>query len=166
MGVVDVISLIHESFFSKYYNVSLSTFGFTENEVREFIKFHNGKDNVDTSDAEVEKDLKDLLKWYGYGVGGHSIINPWSFLCWYFESKKFGPYWADSSSLGTLSSLLEPFFPSKIDYISSLITEDRPVYFTSSFSGMDYSEKPFSLDSIFTFLISNGLLCCGVTIRY
>lgn len=78
---------------SKYGNA----FGFTENEVFDVL------DNYDMGD---KKEI--VKKWYdGFTFGEYTdIYNPWSIIN-YLDERKLGTYWANTSSNGLISNLLQ-----------------------------------------------------------
>ena len=85
-----------------------SSFGFTEDEILKFLIKANAITNVSISDAECKRNVENLLEWYnGCTIGNiASVINPWSFMCWYGE-KKFRNYWIDTSFPNTIRKLFD-----------------------------------------------------------
>ena len=95
-----------ESIFSDLNNLKVVTttsdlyadcFGFTEEEVFNALEEH---------ELGAEKDM--VKKWYdGFTFGTHKdIYNPWS-ITNFLDSRKYFPYWSDSSSNGLISQLLQ-----------------------------------------------------------
>lgn len=94
-----------ESIFSDISNLEVVTttsekyetsFGFTENEVREALKIFGMSD-----------DLEKVKTWYdGFRFGNTAdIYNPWS-ITKYLDSRKFAPYWMNTSSNKLVGKLI------------------------------------------------------------
>lgn len=79
-------------------NKYATCFGFTENEV--FA-------SLDTAGLSSEK--QQVKQWYdGFTFGNYSeIYNPWSIIKFLSEQGKYDTYWADTSSNGLVSTLIQ-----------------------------------------------------------
>ena len=99
-----------ESIFSDLNNLNVITttndeyntsFGFTENEVFAAL-----------DEAGLSEKKDDVKLWYdGFTFGKHKdIYNPWSILN-FIKARKFGSYWADSSSNGLVNKLVKTGSP-------------------------------------------------------
>lgn len=79
-------------------NKYATCFGFTENEV--FA-------SLDTAGLSSEK--QQIKQWYdGFTFGNYSeIYNPWSIIKFLSEQGKYDTYWADTSSNGLVSTLIQ-----------------------------------------------------------
>ncbi|MBW6410304.1 AAA family ATPase [Clostridium weizhouense] len=104
--VTGILRVAKESIFSGLNNMQVHTmfsyrfndkFGFTEDEVKELLKYYNLTEKMD-----------EVKKWYnGYIFGGKVIYNPWSVLNYISENKiGFMPYWINSSSNDLIKRLL------------------------------------------------------------
>jgi len=83
-----ICSLLDSSFQDK--------FGFTQSEIKQFLKDYNLLDNV-----------SDVQKWYnGYMFSDTLIYNPWSLLMYVDQQGKLQPYWVNTSDNQIIKKLL------------------------------------------------------------
>lgn len=104
--ITGILRVAKESIFSGLNNLKVYSilslrfndkFGFTEEEMKELIKYYNLKDSTEQ-----------IKNWYnGYIFGGKVIYNPWSVLNYIDNNEEgFMPYWINSSSNDLIKKLL------------------------------------------------------------
>ncbi|AGY77747.1 AAA family ATPase [Clostridium autoethanogenum] len=104
--ITGILRVAKESIFSGLNNLKVYSilslrfndkFGFTEEEMKELIKYYNLKDSTEQ-----------IKNWYnGYIFGGKVIYNPWSVLNYIDNNEEgFMPYWINSSSNDLIKRLL------------------------------------------------------------
>lgn len=149
--ITGVLEIAKESLFSGLNNLNVSTIlddshddllGFTLEETRELLKYFSLDDKLD-----------EVKKWYGgYTFGQKEIINPWSVLK-YIESRKFAPYWVNTSSNSILGTLIINEDLTLGDTLSRLLSGERAnALINSSFTYSDIKNNRGVLLSFLAFL--------------
>ncbi|MCQ4637876.1 ATP-binding protein [Anaerovorax odorimutans] len=128
-----------------------SSFGFTEEEVREMLSYY-----------ELGDKYEELKEWYdGYRFGDLEIYNPWSIINYvktatadYDAFPK--PYWSNTSSNSIIRELVEEADPATRQEIERLIageTIEKPVH-----EDITYGDIHESRDNLWNFLYFTGYL--------
>lgn len=105
--ITGITRIAKQSIFSDLNNLKVATttsshyaasFGFTEEEVFAALDA-----------AGVGGEKQEVKRWYnGFTFGGHAdIYNPWSIISFIGNSCEYDTYWADTSSNGLISSLIQ-----------------------------------------------------------
>ena len=94
-----------------------SSFGFTEEEVKELLK-----------DFDLKENVEEVKKWYdGYKIGKkEGIYNPWSILN-FAEHKELRPYWVNTSSNDIIKTVVRNSKAVKSKILSMLNDEEAEV---------------------------------------
>ncbi len=133
-----------ENLFSQY-------FGFTEEEVKEIVRFYNISNHFD-----------ELKAWYdGYRFGEIEIYNPWSILNYLLKaitSKDVlpKPYWSNTSSNDIIHQLINEGDEETREQIEELLNGgyvDKPIY-----EDITYRNVKINSDYIWSFLLFTGYL--------
>lgn len=133
-----------ENLFSQY-------FGFTEEEVKEIVRFYNISNRFD-----------ELKAWYdGYRFGEIEIYNPWSILNYLLKaitSKDVlpKPYWSNTSSNDIIHQLINEGDEETREQIEELLNGgyvDKPI-----FEDITYRNVKINSDYIWSFLLFTGYL--------
>jgi len=100
-----ILRISKESIFSGLNNVKVRTilssqysdaFGFTEDEVEEFL-----------SKSGLDYQIDNIRNWYnGYLFGGATLYNPWSIINLADQGGETAPYWANTSSNELIKKIL------------------------------------------------------------
>lgn len=154
--VTGILRVAKESIFSGLNNLQVSTvvdyffedsFGFTEDEVEEMLKYYN-----------LDYDINKVREWYnGYVFGNKVIYNPWSIISFVEKYKRgFVPYWVNTSSNDIIEDLI-----SKGDANLKMNLEDliqgktiiKPI--REDISLREINENP---NNIWSFLLFSGYL--------
>ena len=132
-------------------NSFASYFGFTENEVKEILKYYNLLDC-----------FKEIKQWYdGYLFGETEIYNPWSVLKYIqfaLNNKNHIPqtYWVNTSSNNIIHELITKSDRKIRGDIEKLITGkniDKPLYDDITYTNMNVKSE-----YIWSFLLHTGYL--------
>ena len=144
-----------ESIFSDLNNLEVVTtlspkyttaFGFTEQEV------FTSLDEFGLSDQKGE-----VKAWYdGFAFGKQKdIYNPWSIIN-FLDKKKYSPYWADSSSNGLVSKLIQQG-SSKTKIIMEELLEGKSIK-TELDEQIVFNQLDGSSEAIWSLLLASGYL--------
>jgi hypothetical protein len=153
--VTGVMRTAKESIFSKLNNVKTydlysnkytQYFGFTEQEVKDLVKYYGYKDKMTEIDS-----------WYdGYRIGNHSIYNPWSILYYLENDCTPDDYWTNSGSTELIYQLLKKAGSlAKETFLKLLNDEDVEIKLQKSIVYKDLKTKPTALWSL---IVSTGYL--------
>lgn len=135
---------ITENLFSQY-------FGFTEEEVKEIVRFYNISNRFD-----------ELKAWYdGYRFGEIEIYNPWSILNYLLKAVTSKdvlpkPYWSNTSSNDIIHQLINEGDEETREQIEELLNGgyvDKPI-----FEDITYRNVKINSDYIWSFLLFTGYL--------
>ncbi|MCT4593499.1 MAG: ATP-binding protein [Anaeromicrobium sp.] len=154
--ITGILRVAKESIFSGLNNLQVSTvidyffedsFGFTEEEVKEILKYYN-----------LEYDINEVRGWYnGYIFGNKVIYNPWSILSFVEKYKRgFVPYWVNTSSNDIIEDLISKGDANLKMSLEDLIqskTVTKPI--REDISLREINENP---NNIWSFLLFSGYL--------
>lgn len=145
-----------ESIFSDLNNLKVVTstsdsyatcFGFTEEEV--FVAL---------DERELSQEKEKIREWYdGFTFGNcKNVYNPWS-ITNYLDEKKYKPYWADTSSNGLISRILQKANTEIKQEMEQLLRGDTLEKILDEqiiFNQLDENE-----DAIWSLMLASGYLC-------
>ena len=156
-GVITGITRIaKESIFTGMNNLDVITttsdeyaaaFGFTEKEVF---------DALDVMGLGCEK--SEVKKWYdGFTFGSHTCIyNPWSIASFIKKSGKYENYWADTSSNGLVSSLVQTGVPGVKQTMEALLQGKS--FETELDERIAFDQLDGSISAVWSLLLAAGYL--------
>ena len=119
-------------------------FGFTEQEVKELLAYCK---------AEFSDELKKMYD--GYHFGSTDVYNPWSIIN-FLDEKKYKTYWADSSSNGLVSQLIQQG-SSKTKVIMEELLEGKSIK-TKLDEQIVFNQLDGSSEAIWSLLLASGYL--------
>lgn len=131
-------------------------FGFTENEVREMLKYY-----------DRESRYEDAKKWYdGFNIGNNAMFSPWDVICFAQDIKNnetanAESYWTETSSNEIIRTLLEK--ASKKEIIDKVSEELETlvaggVVAKNIVQAVTYKDLYDSIDNIWSVMLSTGYL--------
>lgn len=150
-----ILRVAKESIFSGMNNLKVYSitdtlyseyFGFTEDEVKQMLKYYGADDKYD-----------EVCSWYdGYTFGDHEIFNPWSVINYIAEDCMPKAYWQSTASNSIVGEIISTSSAEIEDNLLKLMKgESITTYVDTS---VIYPEIRSKQSSIYSFLLTTGYL--------
>ena len=146
-----ILRIAKEGIFSGLNNLQVSgifdknfseSYGLTENEVLEALKYYN-----------MEYELDEIKEWYdGYQFGNNEIYNPWSIIN-FLKNKELKAYWIGVSGNKLIDEMLDRGNKELFDDLEKLFSGEK-IYKQIN----DYSEFTFDINDIWQLFLYSGYL--------
>ena len=154
MGIMTgIIRVVKAGIFSDLNNLKVYSildnfysdfFGFTQNEVKEALKYFG-----------IEYEISQVKTWYdGYKFGNSDIYNPWSILN-FLSDRKIRPYWIDTSDNFLIKDILKNVNIDTMDTLQKLFLGENVKVSINGYSNLSSLLEQLDL---WEFLLFSGYL--------
>ena len=150
-----ILRVAKESIFSDLNNIVINSilderyseyFGFTEDEVKEMLKYYKNKGKY-----------KEVCDWYdGYRFGNLEIFNPWSLVNYVSNNCKPKAFWLSTGSNDIVGEIITLAMPEVMDGLYKLLCDESIITYIDT--GVIYPEIGNNPYSIYSFLLMTGYL--------